>query len=281
LRILTKKTVVLFVIVITVFLLAVSAARGQNRFPLMSRIATGILAPLDFVFGRVAFVLMHTGEFAREMTTLYQENQTLRTTNDELKNQLAQMTEKAAENERLRAMVAYQSQANSLRLVAASVVGRDSATWTRTILINRGSSAGVLINMPVVTTQGLVGHVTESFSGTARVQLLTDPRSAAGGLVQRIQSRAVGIVEGRVQNTSLLRMRNLTRDADVIKGDKVVTSGFGGIFPKGLLVGEVIDVLDDEGGLLKNAIIRPAVDFSRLEDVFVITSVTLPKDAPK
>ena len=65
-------------------------------------------------------------------------------------------------------------------------------------------------------------------------------------------------------------MRNLARDGDVIKGDKIMTSGLGGIYPKGLMIGEVVDVVDDEGGLLKNAMIRPAVDFSRMEEVFVI-----------
>jgi rod shape-determining protein MreC len=70
--------------------------------------------------------------------------------------------------------------------------------------------------------------------------------------------------------TTGLRLKNLTRDADIIKGDKVMTSGFGGIYPKGLLIGEVADVADDDGGLLKHAIIKPAVDYDRLEEVFVV-----------
>ncbi len=75
---------------------------------------------------------------------------------------------------------------------------------------------------------------------------------------------------------SSLRLKNLTRDGDVIKGDKIMTSGMGGIYPKGLLVGEVTDVLDDEGGLMKHALIRPAVEFTRLEEVFVITGERAP-----
>ena len=95
-------------------------------------------------------------------------------------------------------------------------------------------------------------------------------------MIQRPQSRAVGVVEGNPAQLASLRMKNLTRDGDVIKGDKIMTSGLGGIYPKGLLIGEVMDVLDDDGGLMKHALIRPAVDFTRLEEVFVITAERVP-----
>jgi rod shape-determining protein MreC len=138
------------------------------------------------------------------------------------------------------------------------------------IRINIGLQDGVRPNMPLVTPNGLVGHVTEVFSSTSKVKLLVDSTSAAAAMVQRPQSRAVGIIEGLTAPTTGLRLKNLTRDADIIKGDKVMTSGFGGIYPKGLLIGEVADVADDDGGLLKHAIIKPAVDYDRLEEVFVV-----------
>ncbi|NMC32054.1 MAG: rod shape-determining protein MreC [Veillonellaceae bacterium] len=265
-----KKTVVLCVAFLTVFLLVVSAARLQNRYPLMSRIAATVLTPFDYVFSGLAGAIQAGTLFTRDLATVYRENQTLRVENQELRHVVFQLTEKAAENERLQAMLEFRTKTVAFQMKAAAVIGRDPGTLNYSLLINQGASDGIRVNMPVVTHQGLVGHVTEVFGGTAKVRLLLDVNSSAAAMVQRPQSRAVGIVEGNPAQTVLLRMKNLLRDSDVIKGDKIMTSGLGGIYPKGLLIGEVVDVVDDDGGLLKNAMIHPAVDFSRLEEVFVI-----------
>ena len=265
-----KKTVVLCVAFITVFLLVISAARLQNRYPLMASLAASIMAPFDYVFSGVAGGIQQGTVFTRDVATVYRENQTLRAENQELRHVVFQLTEKAAENERLQAMLEFRTKSVAFQMKAATVIGRDPGTLNNSILINQGTGDGIRVNMPVVTNQGLVGHVMEAFPGTAKVRLLSDTGSSAAAMVQRPQSRAVGIIEGNLSQLSVLRMKNLARDGDVIKGDKIMTSGFGGIYPKGLMIGEVVDVVDDEGGLLKNAMIRPAVDFSRMEEVFVI-----------
>ncbi len=271
-----KKTVVLCVAFITVFLLAVSAARLQNRYPLMASIAATIMTPFDFVFFGIAGGLQQGLGFTRDVAAVYRENQGLRAENQELRHVVFQLTEKAAENERLQAMLDFRNKAVAFQLKAATVVGRDPGTFSYSVLINQGTRDGVRPNMAVVTPQGLVGHVMEAFPGSAKVRLLVDQGSAAAAMVQRPQSRAVGIVEGSSSQAFGLRMKNLTRDGDVIKGDKIMTSGFGGIYPKGLLIGEVTDVADDDGGLLKHAIIRPSVEFTRLEEVFVIVGEKAP-----
>lgn len=126
--------------------------------------------------------------------------------------------------------------------------------------------------MAVVTDKGLVGHVIEAGPTSAKVQLLLDPRSSVGTLVQRADSRVAGIVEGDMDNPTMPRMVNIPKTADVEEGDVVVTSGFGGVYPKGLNVGTVAEMRNDEGGLLKIAVLEPAVDFQKLEDVMVITA---------
>ena len=104
------------------------------------------------------------------------------------------------------------------------------------------------------------------------MQLILDPRTSVGTLVQRPESRVAGIVEGDLDNPTMPRMVNIPKTADVIVGDIIVTSGFGGIYPKGLVVGLVSELKNDTGGLLKVALLEPAVDFQRLEDVMVITA---------
>ena len=261
---------------ITVFLLVVSAARLQNRYPLMASIAATLLAPLDYVFSGIAGGVQQGTVFTRDVATVFRENQALRAENQELRHVVFQLTEKAAENERLQAMLEFRTKSVGFQMKAATIIGRDPGTLNYSLFINQGTRDGVRVNMPVVTHQGLVGHVMEVFSGNAKVRLIVDTGSSVASMVQRPQSRAVGIVEGNPSQLSVLRMKNLLRDSDVIKGDKVMTSGLGGIYPKGLLIGEVVDVVDDEGGLLKNAMIRPAVDFSRMEEVFVIIGERTP-----
>lgn len=265
-----KKTVILVVAVLTVFLLAGSQAQGKYKFAFMEDVITTVLAPIQSVFSNVGFHFRKIGLSTGELMTAYRDNQALRAENEEIRQNNLNVTEIAAENIRLRSMLDYKKTANQFDLVTAAVVGRDLGTWNHTIIINRGTADGIAKDMPVITPQGLVGNVVTVYSNAAKVQLVLDPRSAVGTLVQRPESRVVAIVEGSSASPLMPRMVNIARDADIIKSDKLITSGFGGIYPKGLLIGEVIDIVNEEGGLLKYASIKPAVDFDRLEEVFII-----------
>ena len=173
---------------------------------------------------------------------------------------------------RLRALLGYKQAAMQFDLVAARVIGREADSWSHMIVIDRGTADGVKENMAVVTEKGLVGHVIEAGPNYAKVQLILDPRSSVGTLVQRAESRVVGIVEGDPANPTMPRMINVPKNADIEEGDIIVTSGFGGMYPKGLVVGLVSSLENDEAGLLKIALLEPAVDFQKLEDVAVIVN---------
>jgi len=269
-RFIHKKTVILLVAVITVFLLAISAAHGKYKFAFSERVITTILAPVEYVMAKVGYSVRSAGSSIWQIMTVYRENQALRAEIEQLRQNTLNVTEIMAENERLRAMLNYKKGAPQFDFVAATVVARDPGTWTSTIVINKGATDGITKDMPVVTPQGLVGNVVSVYSSSAKVQLILDPRSAVGTLVQRPESRVAAIVEGNGANPLVPRMVNIARDADIIKGDTIITSGFGGIYPKGLAVGEVMDVINEEGGLLKYAVLKTAVDFDRLEEVFVL-----------
>ncbi|MDD4601198.1 MAG: rod shape-determining protein MreC [Negativicutes bacterium] len=269
-RFFNKKTVILLVAVITVFLLAGSAARGKYQFPFMERAVTVVLAPIEAAVSVMGFSFRQVGSSAGQLITVYRDNQTLKAENDQLRQNNLNVTEVMAENVRLRTMLDYKSRATQFDFVAAKVIARDPGTWTSTIIINKGSADGITKDMAVVTPQGLVGDVTSVYNTTAKVQLILDQCSAVGALVQRPESRVAGIVEGNGANPQAPRMINIARDADIIKGDQIITSGFGGIYPKGLPIGQVMDVVNDKGGLLKYAVVKPAVDFDRLEEVLII-----------
>ncbi len=263
----------------TVFLLANFASRNKSQFSIIEPIVVTVLAPLESLTSKIGNGIRHTTGFVGEIFTVYRENQMLRADIEKLRQDELNITEIMAENIRLRSMLDYKKESPQFDTITASVIARDPGAWTNIIIINKGSNNGLTKDMPIITPRGLVGHVVQVFANTAKVQLLLDPRSAVGSLVQRPESRVAAIVEGNGMNPMIPRMVNLARDADVIRGDKIITSGFGGIYPKGLLVGEVVDIVNDEGGLLKYALLTPAADFGRLEEVMIIVKSREPSPA--
>jgi len=151
-------------------------------------------------------------------------------------------------------------------MLPAEVVGLDVSPWFRSILVDRGTAHGVHAGNPVVTYEGVVGLVTVASAHAAKTMLLLDRQSAIDGIVQRSRDR--GIVRGR--GSGELEFEFVVRGGDVQPGDVVITAGLGGVYPKGLRIGEVVEVSDPGGHLMQTATLRPAVDFGRLEQVFVM-----------
>lgn len=265
-----RRTVVLLVAVFTIVLLAGASVRGKFQYSYVDQAITTILSPLEAGLSYAGYGFRRATTIVREIFSVYQENQQLKAEIEVDRQNILDTTEIVAENDRLHALLDYKKRSTQFDLVTAAVVGRDPGSWTSTIVINKGASDGITKDMPVVTSQGLVGTVIQVFGSSSRVQLIVDPRSAVGGLDQRSDSRVAGIIEGSGTNHNQLRLVNLSRDADIVQEDQVITSGFGGLYPKGLVIGDVVDVANDEGGLLKYAVLKPAVDFDKLEEVMVI-----------
>jgi rod shape-determining protein MreC len=146
------------------------------------------------------------------------------------------------------------------------VVGQDLSILFRSVLLNRGQTSGIMSGMPVVTGNGVVGLVTATSPHAAKVMLLQDRQSAIDGIIER--SRARGIVRGHGDEPLVFEL--IARGDDVRAGDIVISSGLGGVYPRGLRVGEIVEVSDPEDGLVQTARLAPSVDFGRLEQVFVL-----------
>lgn len=259
-------------VVISLFCLIFFAARGRFQAPVSSQAVSLALSPFQQAVAWVANEIHYATSAVWEVATLYEQNKMLRNEVEQLRGINLQANEALAENERLRAMIGYEHSVRQFDMVAARVIGRESDTWSRMIVIDRGTASGVQEDMPVVTPQGLVGRVIEAGPNSSKVQLILDPRSSVGTIVQRAESRVTGIVQGDMDNPTMPQMVNIPKNADVVEGDVIVTSGFGGIFPKGIIVGLVSSLKNDDGGLLKIGVLESAVDFQKLEDVLVITA---------
>ena len=276
----SRKVWLLLVSLVCILCLIFFAGRGRFQSPFLSRAALTVLRPFQSVTAWVGDKVHHLSTEFWEVYYVYDQNCLLKNEVEALRVQNLEANEAFAENARLKALLGYKQEKTQFDLVAARVIGRDYATWSGVIVIDRGTASGVHENMPVVTEKGLVGVVIEAAPYSSKVQLILDPRAAVGTLVQRQESRVAGIVEGDPANALMPRMKNIPKSADVVEGDVVVTSGYGGVYPKGVLVGTVKALKNDEGGLLKYAVLEPAVDFQRLEDVVVIVASREAPPAP-
>jgi len=194
-----------------------------------------------------------------------EENERLRKDMDLLRGQNGQLREAAAATERLKSLLQFKEQAPSA-IVAAQVIGRDATNLYRSVIINKGESDGIRSDMGVVTPAGVVGRVVKTTGATAVVLLVTDPNNAIAGLIQR--TRDEGIVEGTQQG--LARLKYIPLLSTVRNGDRVVTSGLVGGFPRGLPLGTITGIDRAEGALFQSAELMPDVDMGRLEEVLVI-----------
>jgi rod shape-determining protein MreC len=155
-----------------------------------------------------------------------------------------------------------------LTTLTGEIIGREGGGWARSLTVNRGRADGITQQMPVIVPEGLVGRVAQVRSGASVVQLLNDPTSTVGAVVQR--TRTPGLVEGEPGGG--VRFKFMARDgAGVTAGDLIVTSGLGTLFPKGIPVGRVKAIEDKGSALFHFAVVAPMVDFARLDEVLLLT----------
>ena len=240
------------------------ALHDPLRFPVINRVVTAVITPFAAASSAVGGWVDDTGEAMTTVKTLQQQNA------DQKKAHDAEMAEIYAENQRLREMLNYKNAHPEQRLVVSKVLGRTPGELSDSLYIDKGTDDGVQQDMAVVTVNGLVGLVDEAYPSSARVTLVTSTRCNVGARILRANSRAVGIVTGRGGNNVPLLMEHLQREADVLPGDVVVTSGYSQNHPAGIVIGTVKESSLDAAGLLRNATVEPAAVREGLEEVFVV-----------
>lgn len=201
-----------------------------------------------------------------DLTTLRDENIKLKKELENLKNQKFDYEQTKEENEQLRKILKFKKKITFESLPAA-VIGKSNNIYS-SMIIDKGKNDGVFKNMPVLSSEGLAGKVVASFSDASIVQLITNVRSSVGAKVKG--SNNFGIVEGSLDGELFLRF--LARKSKIRIGDEIVTSGLGGIFPKDIQIGKVLEIKQDEGSLEPLIKVAPRVLPAKLEQVFVITN---------
>lgn len=265
-----KLTVTVVVLSVSFLILIGYTVKREN----MSTAENGIGVVLNTVQGTVYSLnskIKGSVSFIVNFSEVKEENEKLKEENLQLKDKALKYDALSNENDRLREMLNFKNQKDEYKYIGCDIIGKSGDNWLDGFIINRGSDDGLKKKMVVVTGRGLVGQVTAVGSNWAIVQSLINENIAVAGMVNSTREND-GVIKGyRDYNDKLLaKLYYLPLDSQAKKGDAVLTSGLGGLYPKGIKIGTIISIEEDKGKLVKNALIEPSVDFNKLEEMFVV-----------
>lgn len=263
-------------VIVVILAIGVIVLGQQGLFGPVGSAIVAPLIPIQQFVSNIYFTIYNTVFAPSDLAELRDRNAELESQIADLTNENAQLKELEAQYNVVAGLLDYASANPDRRYLAADVVARDESLFLRYVLLNKGTNDGVIRGMPVVTDQGLVGLITEATANASKVILITDASAAVNVRLQ--ESRAEGVMVG--QESGELRLLYITQDADMKQGDRIVTSGLGGTYPAGIVVGTVSSVRRRTNDVSQEADVAPSVDFTRLETVLIITNFTPPDLGP-
>lgn len=257
---------VIVLIAVNIIVLSVNSRR-YTSFGL-ERVAISFVSPFQELITRTIRFTKDIWQHYFALVTVARENQILRNELNQASENSNLWHETELANARLRNLLDFQKNISE-QIVAAEVIGKDPSTWFKTVIIDKGKADGLTKGLPVVMPQGIAGQVIETANHYSKVMLIIDRNSAVDALVQR--TRARGIIKG--ESTDQCRLDYVLRKKDVRIGDIIVSSGSDGVYPKGLRIGRVSEVIEHDADIFHEVFITPFVDFEKLEEVLVVIDV--------
>ena len=268
-------------LVANLVIMAVDARDSDGRQKILRVWTQTFASPLQSTSSKVTGATSGFFQQIWNFRSTARENEQLRERLTQLETELHTAQQATAENERLKELLKLNEQ-NQIKNVPARVIARDPSVWFNTITINRGSSSGIAVNMPVVTAGGIVGRVITVSPWASQVMLITDEKAGAGAVVGQLGSGALGSVKGRADlGVALIEMRYVSGLEKVENGDYVMTTGQDGIYPPGLNVGRVVDVKSGTATTAHQILIQPGAQLDHLEEVAVLLYHPPPRSVPE
>lgn len=265
-----KKRVVgiLITIIVLIVIVIVSNIKIDNLSYVQS-FANFFVMPVQNGLTYLKNKLSGNEQFFTDISKLKKENENLKQENSKLQQDLREFEILKSENETLKEYVNLKDKYAEYTTIPAYVINKDISNYNNCIVINVGSDEGIKVNMTVISDKGLVGHVISVTSNTAKVQTIVDTSSSISCTLT--SSRDTIIARGTLEGKSMLMATYIPTEASLIESDTIETSGLGGIYPKGILVGSIQKVVNTKNIVDRYAQIKTAVDFSKLQTVLVIT----------
>ncbi|UJZ86488.1 rod shape-determining protein MreC [Heyndrickxia coagulans] len=273
---LNKRLIVLLISVILLVAMIGFSIRERDRISKPEQFVRDIVGLGQSVIAKPANALAGFFDNIEDLKNTYTENKKLKSHLEQLTSLEAQNHELKKENEDLRSIIKEKNSLGDSESIQAQVIARNPDNWYEQVVIDKGEVNGVAKNMAVVTSGGFLGKVTQVDKFYSTVELLSSPdeTNRVSAKVQNAKKDAYGLIEGYDKKTKMLLLKQLDFNIKVKKGDHVVTSGLSGMFPSGLLIGDIEKVTPDENGLTQTAYVKPAANFYDVREVLVINRKT-------
>jgi len=256
---------VLILIVLTIMLLTITS-QYRSHPNILSRLAINCVSPFQELVSSSIRTCKQIWKNYFSLVAVAYENERLRSALNKAYELNNRCLETQRSNKRLRALLDFKEKNKAFQLVAAEVIGRDPSYWSKTMMIDKGSMDGLQKGFPVVVHRGIVGQIIDTTGHYSKVLLIIDQNSAVDSLLQRTRVR--GIIKG--DSAKSFFFEYVLRKGNVEIGDMVISSGLDGVYPKGLRVGTVSEILRSNSGIFQEIKVTPYVDFEKLEEVFVL-----------
>ena len=271
----TGGRLMIALVLVSILLLFLGTREGPARVLSGARdVFQTVTTPVRYMGSLVTSPFNAVGNVVANLTTDQETLSELRAENQELRARNAELEEAALTTTRLESLLNLKN-TYSLTSTGARIISRSSDSWTATVMLDKGTTSGVAVGMPVTDSVGVIGQIIACGPTTSTVRLISDESSGVSAMVQ--SSRAQGVLKGSA--TGSLRLTLIRTDQTVAVGDTVVTSGLGGVFPKGLPLGKVISVEKPTGAPYYDIVVESLASPESLEEVLVITSVTADQQA--
>ena len=264
-----KNGLVGIIVIIGILIILVITTNGNvNKFSNIENVFNKIVTPFQNGLVYLKNKIANNDSFFENIDTLKTENEELKKQNEELQTQLNELQLVKSENKILREYVNLAESYSEYTTVGAYIINKNTSNLSDVFVINVGIDQGVTANMAVIAEGGLVGYVISATKNTAKVQPIIDAASSVSGLTN--SSRTNVIISGQVDSDKELKVSTLQVEDDLVIGDTIETSGLGGIYPKGITIGTIREIIETKNVTERYAILETKVDFKNLEYVLVI-----------
>lgn len=270
-----KRLILLLLGVILLVALISFSLRDRDNVSFPEQIIKDAVGAGQSVFSGPAHFVTGVFDNVDSLLNTYEENNYLKSRLEEFATVQTEVTDLRSENAELKELVGKKEDLRDYNPIQATVIARNPDQWEEKIVINKGETSGVTKNMAVMTARGLIGKVTLVTKLSSTVELIStqNPNYRVSAMVLGGDKEVFGLIEGYDAERRELLLKRIDAEIELKKGQKVVSSGLGGIFPKGIVIGEITEVAIDEFGLTKLAYIKPAADFSLLNHVVIADRV--------
>lgn len=260
----------IFITIILLILIVVLSNLNVEKFSFAQNAVSKIITPIQNGIIYLKNKIEGNSTFFLDIADLKEENKKLKEENSNLEKSLRELEIIKTENATLKEYVNLTEKYTDYKTIPAYIIDKDSSNYSNTIVINVGEKDGITKNMTVISDKGLVGHIISVGSNSSKVELITDPASSVSSTLST--SNDVVICKGTLDSSTSLKAMYIPVEATLVEGDSVETSGMGGIYPKGIHIGTIENIVDTKNPTDRYATVKTAVDFTKVQTVLVITN---------